>query len=188
MGTLAFLAEALRYPAAGRLETLHSGLARLPDGPAKRGLADFIQRIEKLSLAEWEEIYTHTLDLSPTIAPYVGYQMWSDSYKRGSFMAKINREMQELGIEKDGDLPDHLVPILRYLDASAEPGITPIVELVEVFEPAVQKMRKGLRKTEPNNPYVYLLEAVRRAAELGEWKVGRLEEWSRGRGTRTTDG
>jgi len=169
MGTLAFLAEALRYPAAGRLENLEAGLARLPSGPAKRALADFIQRIEKLSLAEWEELYTHTLDLSPTIAPYVGYQMWSDSYKRGSFMAKANREMQELGVEKDGDLPDHLVPILRYLDASAELGITPIAELVEVFEPAVQKMRKGLKKAEPGNPYVYVLEAVIRAAEVEGW-------------------
>ena len=188
MGTLAFLAEALRYPAPGRLETLEAGLARLAEGAAKRAVAEFVQRVEKLSLAEWEELYTHTLDLSPTIAPYIGYQMWSDSYKRGSFMAKANREMQELGIEKEGDLPDHLVPILRYLDASAGLGITPIAELIEVFEPAVQKMHKGLQKSEPDNPYIYLFEAVLRAAELGEWKVGRLEEWSRGRGTRTTDG
>jgi nitrate reductase delta subunit len=174
MGTLAFLAEALRYPAAGRLENLEAGLARLADGPAKRAAAEFIQRVEKLSLAKWEELYTHTLDLSPTIAPYVGYQMWSDSYKRGSFMAKANREMQELGVEKDGDLPDHLVPILRYLDASAGLSITPIAELIEVFEPAVQKMRKGLKKAEPGNPYVYVLEAVIRAGELEGWKVGRV--------------
>lgn len=166
MGVYALLAEALRYPAPGRIEILEAGLLELPDGMDKRAFSKFVQKVQGLSLAAWEELYTHTFDLNPTTAPYIAYQIWGDSYKRGAFMAKVNRELKTLNIEKDGELPDHLVPMLRYLDVIAARDSRPPAELTEIFEPGIEKMRKVLRKEEPGNPYLYLFEAVLQSPQL----------------------
>jgi nitrate reductase delta subunit len=160
MGTYALLAEALRYPAPGRIEMLQAGLMEMPGGGAKKALSAFVERIQGLSLGEWEELHTRTLDLNPPAAPYLGFQMWGESYKRGNFMAHLNYQIKETGIHTDGELPDHLIPVLRYLEAASNRNAPPSTELLEVLAPAVEKMRKVLRKSEPDNPYVYLFEAI----------------------------
>jgi nitrate reductase delta subunit len=156
------LAEAFRYPRPGLLEQLEAGLAESTQSPARSGLAAFVKKIGALSLAEWEELATRTLDLSPAAAPYVGFQIWGESYQRGEFMAKLNRAMAELDIDPEGELPDHLVPILRYL-AVADP---PIPELIENFAPAVQRMISILREKDKGNPYIKLFEAALSAAKF----------------------
>ncbi|MEJ2353368.1 MAG: hypothetical protein P8Y03_26590 [Anaerolineales bacterium] len=166
MGTYALLAEALRYPAPGRIETLEAGLMEMPSGGAKKAFSAFVERIQGLSLGEWEELHTRTLDLNPPAAPYLGFQMWGESYKRGNFMAHLNYRIKEMEIETDGELPDHLIPVLRYLEAISERNATPSVELLEVLPPAVDRMRKVLRKSEPDNPYVYLFEAILQIPQL----------------------
>ena len=166
MGIYALLAEALRYPAPGRIEQLEAGLLEMPNGATKRTFAKFVQNVQSLSLTAWEELYTHTLDLNPRTAPYVAYQIWGDSYKRGTFMARLNRQMQILNIEKDGELPDHLVPMLRYLYVIAARDSAPPNDLVEIFEPGIEKMRKVLRKEESDNPYLYLFEAILHSSQL----------------------
>jgi nitrate reductase delta subunit len=59
-------------------------------------------------------------------------------------------------VDLDGELPDHLVPTLRYLATVPDP----LPEMVEVLGPAVGRMLAALRKPEPDNPYVSLLQAV----------------------------
>ena len=56
MGTYALLAEALRYPAPGRIEMLQAGLMEMPGGGAKKALSAFVERIQGLSLGEWERV------------------------------------------------------------------------------------------------------------------------------------
>src|SRR5512142_3400479 len=150
------LAEAFRYPYPGLLEQLAEGLRQAGKTPARKGLEAFLKKVGRLSLEEWEELATRTLDLSPAAAPYIGFQVWGESYQRGEFMSKLNRAMREAGVESEGELPDHIVPVLRYL-ASAE---RPIPELVEHFEPAVRRMFDTLRQTDASNPYLELLEAA----------------------------
>jgi nitrate reductase delta subunit len=161
MGELAYLAEALRYPAPGRDAALRAGLREWPDSPGKAAMVAFVARLQSLSLAEWEELYTRTLDLDPVIAPYIGFQTWGESYTRGNFMARLSRCMVEAGVEWEGELPDHLVPVLRYLDISPNPA----ADLVEHVLPAIQKMEALLRKADAGNPYLYLLKAARAAIE-----------------------
>lgn len=160
MSTYSLLAEALRYPAAGRIEMLEAGLMEMPGGGVKKAFSVFMERIQQLSLGEWEELHTRTLDLNPPAAPYLGFQMWGESYKRGNFMAHLNYQIKKMEIDMDGELPDHLIPVLRYLEAASNRNATPSTELLEVLVPAVEKMRKVLRKSEPDNPYVYLFEAI----------------------------
>src|SRR5512143_1832099 len=154
MNTLTLLAEAFAYPYPGLLEALQAGLADAPRGPARDGLSTFIRKIKGLSLEEWEELSTRTLDLSPAAAPYVGFQVWGESYQRGEFMSKLNHAMREAGIETEGELPDHLAPILPYLAAAD----APIPELMENFEPAVNRMIGILREKDRKNPYLHLFD------------------------------
>ncbi len=156
------LAEAFRYPQPGLLEQLEAGLASAGKSPARSQLAAFIKKIGALSLSEWEELATRTLDLSPAAAPYVGFQIWGESYQRGEFMAKLNRAMAELDVDPEGELPDHLVPILRYLAVTDQP----IYELIDNFRSAVQRMATVLREKDSGNPYIDLLDATLKSSPL----------------------
>jgi nitrate reductase delta subunit len=150
------LADAFCYPAPGRLDALKRGLAAMPKGAGKDAYAAFLNGIDRLPLGEWEELHTRTLDLNPPAAPYVGYQTWGESYQRGAFLAKMNRALTEAYVDVDGELPDHLAPTLRYLATVPDP----LPEMIEVLGPAVGRMLDALRKAEPDNPYVSLLQAV----------------------------
>jgi len=150
------LAEAFRYPKPGAKETLLSGRQALPEGSARRAFGDFVSQIETLTLSQWEELYTRTFDLNPTTAPYVGFQVWGESYLRGSFLAEMNHAIQELGIEADGELPDHVIPIFRYLAQVEEP----LPALLEVLGNALQSMQRALKSSEPDNPFVRLFDAA----------------------------
>lgn len=155
------LADAFAYPAPGRLAMLRAAAAGLPGGAIKDDFSAFIRDIEPLTLGAWEELHTRTLDLDPPAAPYVGYQMWGDSYQRGAFMAKMNRALAGAGVDREGELPDHLGACLRYLAEVAEP----LPELVEVFVPAVGRILKALREAQPDSPYIRLLQAVQAAGQ-----------------------
>jgi nitrate reductase delta subunit len=150
------LADAFAYPAPGRLEALKRGGAAMPKGAGKDAYAAFLSGIDRLPLGAWEELHTRTLDLNPPAAPYVGYQTWGESYQRGAFLAQMNRALAEADVDADGELPDHLAPTFRYLATVSDP----LPELLEVLGPAIGRMIEALRKAEPDNPYVSLLQAV----------------------------
>lgn len=150
------LADALRYPTPRLSARLSGGLSTITDPGTRKALGRFVQAIQDISLGEWEELYTRTFDLSPVVAPYLGYQIWGDGYPRGNFMAALNRAYHVQGMEDEGELPDHLGLILRYLGTGAHP----LPELGEVFAPATKKMLAILRKSDKDNPYVAILGAI----------------------------
>jgi len=172
MSIHALLAEAFRYPQPGLIERLEADLAEASQSPAREALAKFIDKAGRLSLSEWEELYTRTLDLSPEVAPYIAFQVWGESYQRGEFMARMNRALFEQGIETEGELPDHLIPVLRYLSVTSNP----FPELTEHFEPAVRRMAAVLREKDSKNPYNYLFAAALKSART----LNRLENNSHG--------
>ncbi|MEN8115118.1 MAG: nitrate reductase, partial [Actinomycetota bacterium] len=118
--------------------------------------------------AEWEELHTRSLDLSPLFVPYVGWVTWGENYHRGAFMAEMKAALDEEGVEMNGELPDHLDPVLRYL-AVADP---PIPSLVEVFPTAVATMTKKLKETDDVSPYLHLLKAIAAEADTLKTPVG----------------
>lgn len=159
MSTYELLASAYRYPVPGRREELRNGLNEVTRGSVRRNLERFIGAVDQLTFAEWEELHTRTVDLGPLFAPYVGWVMWGENYKRGEFMSKLKREQDELGIDAAGELPDHLDPVLRYLALAGDP----LTDLTDVVESAVKRMRDALKAAEAGNPYLHLLEATRQA-------------------------
>ncbi|MBI5439844.1 MAG: nitrate reductase [Deltaproteobacteria bacterium] len=158
MGAYAVLAEAFRYPAPGRLERLRASVAELPVGPGRTGLEAFLDAVGRSSLEAWEELCTRTLDLELATAPYVGYQIWGDKYQRSPLLSELNVAMERAGVDLDGELPDHLVPVFRYLDRSA----APVASLLGVLEPALRALEKALAGADPENPYAHLVAGARR--------------------------
>ncbi|MCZ7551533.1 MAG: hypothetical protein B6D39_01315 [Anaerolineae bacterium UTCFX2] len=156
MGIFALLADAMEYPRPGGLDNLEAHRRALQGSPFDKPLQGFFQAIKKLELSEWEEEYTRTFDLSPAVAPYVGFQVWGESYERGNFMALVSRELQALQIDPGSELPDHLAPVFRYLDAAAVPH----AEIVQALRPALQRMAEILNKNQAKNPYSALLQTA----------------------------
>ena len=161
MAVFSIYAQALHYPHPGQVETLQAQAKGSDREPGMKAFASFIKKIGTLSLSEQEELFTRTFDLSPLTAPYVGYQIWGESYKRGEFMAQLSQEMSLYEINLEGELPDHLLPVLRYLAAAT----APLPELVEVLDPAIAAMQKSLKKNEADNPYLLLLKAIGQACK-----------------------
>jgi nitrate reductase delta subunit len=116
------------------------------------GAMDRLRRtVEQTPLAELEELYTATFDLRPVCYPYVGFQLFGDTYKRGEFLALLNARCREAGFVVVGDLPDHLGVILRYL------AHTPDADLVhEAVLPTLDRMIEQLK----DNPYLDLMRAI----------------------------
>ncbi len=156
MGVYSILAEALCYPVPGHLDVLKESVRQLPEGTIRSDFSSFVGVIAELPLAAWEELHTRTLDLNPPAAPYIGYQIWGDSYQRGTFMSMMNRALTACQIDSEGELPDHLIPVLRLLDQLDEP----FPELEEVLAPALERIQAALVKADPENPYIDLITAI----------------------------
>lgn len=168
MNSFDAIALAFRYPAPGSIEEVREAWVGLPPSGVRRSLMKFLGDIEKLDLNGWEELHTRTLDLAPIFAPYVGYVIWGDSYQRGEFMAAIKVAQDDVGIDRHGELPDHLDPVARYLAAAREPD----PRLVELFPKAIDKMKRTLKAAEKGNPYRHILRAFEEAAGLLPTPVG----------------
>lgn len=158
---LTTLALAYHYPRPGSTKALWGQLKDLPRSRAKNLLERFLKAISELKLAEREELYTRTLELTPLTAPYVGYAVYGEDYRRGRFMAELNAEYARLGVDTLGEIPDHLIPVLRYLAVAEQP----LPELLQLLEPALRQMIHTLKTLEPKNPYLLLLEATREAIQ-----------------------
>jgi nitrate reductase delta subunit len=153
-----------RYPTPTSHEALVAAVTGLT-GTVRRRMGDFVDAVGALELAEWEELHTATLDLSPLFVPYVGHVVWGENYRRGAFMADLKADMERIGVGLDGELPDHIEPVLRYLAEAAEPR----TDLTEVVGGAVTTMQETLHKEAPENPYNHLLAAT--AAVVEEYRV-----------------
>lgn len=170
MGTHAVVALGFTYPSPGHAEALRNAVVALEEGAVRRSMERFVEAVSGLELGEWEELHTATLDLSPKFVPYVGHVTWGESYRRGEFMADLKADMDANGVDAEGELPDHLGVVLRYLDTVDEPR----GDLMEVLDEAVASMSSTLAKADKHNPYRHVLAAA--AAAVGEPTPVRIGE------------
>ena len=164
MGAARVLAQGFSYPSPGRMEAVTAAVDGLADGPVRKRMESFLVGIAELQLWEWEEIHTRTLDLNPLFVPYVGHKAYGETYRRGELMATLKGAQREAGVDAGGELPDHIAPVLLYLDATDDPH----PDLQEVLSKAVHEMQKELKSADPENPYRPLLEAVREVVDESE--------------------
>ena len=145
MKTTEIVALGYRYPTPSAATELSAAIADEHNHEVKRHMQHFLDGIKALSLGEWEELHTATLDLSAPFVPYVGHVIWGDNYKRGEFMSNLVPAMAEAGVDLHGELPDHIEPVLRYLAATE----APLRDLLDVLPGAVATMNQTLKRAAP---------------------------------------
>lgn len=140
-------ADLLSYPFASPTLAARHVLALLsPETEAPKLVRAFTDIIETATLAELQETYTRTFDLDtlrrdePTCYPYVGHYLFDESHKRGAFILGLKRRFGAAGfVDATGDLPDHLVVLLRFLAVCEDESLAD--ELVDdAILPALARM------------------------------------------------
>lgn len=152
---LDILAALLEYPQAG-----FQALCRLCAGLlpcAHDSFGEFKSLMEAMTADQREELYTATFDVTPVCAPYASIHLFGEeNFKRGEFMAALSVRLQEAGVDRRGELPDHL-SVLLYLAARLNPAerreLTAFVLL--------SSLRKMIGAIAPENPYSFLLSTAR---------------------------
>lgn len=165
---LDLLADAFLYPDPVRARRLGLPARSLPTA-CRGSWTRFTEAVQRLEPSAWEELYTRTLDLNPVAAPYVGYQLFGEDYRRGAFMAEMMREQERLDVDSDGELADHLAPVLRYLARASAPS----EQVIERTREALTKMARQLEIIDRANPYRHLVRATQ--AALDELAEGRRD-------------
>ena len=124
-------------------------------------LEKFVRRLDQLSLDKMRELYTTTFDMQPVCYPYLGYQLFGESYKRGAFMAQLNEAYHAIGYSAVQELPDHIAIVLRFLGLDATNRQNDFCQALinEGLMPAMEKMLKVFGEGS-ENPYCGLLCAL----------------------------
>jgi nitrate reductase delta subunit len=124
-------------------------------------MESFYRAMEPRSLEQMQELYTTTFDMQPVCYPYLGYQLFGESYKRGAFMAQLNEAYHASGYSAGQELPDHISVVLRFigLDPVNRQGGFCQALLSEGLMPALGRMLQTFG-AQSENPYFRLLTAL----------------------------
>ena len=124
-------------------------------------LESFYHETEQRRLEQMQELYTTTFDMQPVCYPYLGYQLFGESYKRGAFMAQLNEAYHVVGYSAEQELPDHIAVVLHFvgLNSANRQGDFCQSLLNEGMIPALEKMVKMFGERS-ENPYFGLLTAL----------------------------
>jgi nitrate reductase delta subunit len=173
----AVFAEVLSYPrepldTAALRECEAFAADRSPE--AAELLRAFGRFAERSSLGELQEAYTAAFDLDslsdlePTCYPYVGHHLFDENHKRSAFLVGLNARYAEHGFAADGELPDHLAVMLRFVTTCEEEGL--VSELVgDAVLPGLQRMagKGGESPRTGREHYQSLLRALRLTLATG---------------------
>ncbi len=142
----------LDYPGPSLPAELAACLAVLGrEQPRAAGpLQAFAGAVSRLGLAGLQEAYTAAFDLSSGCALEIGHQLLGESWKRTAFLLQLRRLFREVGFVEDGELPDHLCTLLRFL--AVHPDRPESDELARTcLLPALAKLRRALEAR--SSPY-----------------------------------
>jgi len=156
-------ADLLAYPTSAILQRTEERLSQLREAHPETAsaLEKFLHSLQQHTLERMEELYTITFDMQPVCYPYIGYQLFGESYKRGAFMAQLNEAYHAFGYSARQELPDHLSVVLRFigLDSANRLGDFCQALLNEGVMPALGKMLQTFG-AQSENPYFGLLSAL----------------------------
>ena len=124
-------------------------------------LESFYRVMEQRNLEQMQELYTTTFDMQPVCYPYIGYQLFGESYKRGVFMAQLNEAYHAFEYSAGLELPDHISIILYFLGLDTANRQSEFCQalLNEGLKPALGKMLQTFGP-QSENPYFHLLSAL----------------------------
>ncbi len=136
-------ADLLEYPQSDLTESVRECEALVsPGNPEAAALLDPLRSfVADAPLGDIQELYTRTFDLDATYHPYVGHHLFGESYKRSAFMVGLKERYKAYDFVVEGELPDHLAVMLRYLSLCEDDD--QVAEIVrDAMVPALEKMIK----------------------------------------------
>ncbi len=148
-------------------------------------LAAFASFVAEAPLGRLEEVYTATFDLDTfsdldaTCYPYLGHHLLGESHKRSAFLVGLAERYRTHGFAVPrGELPDHLVVVLRFLASCPDEELADeIVE--EALAPALRRMLGGEGGLDPQPSgkaaYLAALRALLAVCEPGPQQARRRE-------------
>lgn len=153
------LADILSYPQPGLNEKVKVTIEILvsesmPEAAAELG--QFLKFSESQPLGGLEEIYTGTFDLNPLCTPYVGHYLFGENHKRSEFLVRLKEDFDVYGFTAEGEMPDHLSILLRFL-ALLEEDYPTHSFIRECLVPALSEMEA---KPKEGNPYHHVIRAL----------------------------
>lgn len=88
-----------------------------------------------------EELFTKTFDVQPICYLDLGYVIFGEDYKRGTFLMYMKEEQRAIGRDCSPELPDHLYHVLYLI--TIHPNKEFVDELVaKIIVPGVEKLIK----------------------------------------------
>ncbi len=170
-------ADILEYPKKDSIDAVRecADLLSAIDAEAASKMEEFSAFTMQTSLGYLQEAYTSAFDLQPVSFPYTGYQLFGESYKRGSFMVSLKEKYREHGFPETKELPDHLTVLLRFLAVLEEKDERELNRtlVVECMVPSLEKMEPAFE--DKGNPYGEvirsLLATVREMARVIDTRI-----------------
>lgn len=152
------IAGLLEYPGDGCAERwLEAVAVSRPEHPQLASdLEQFIEKTSRMSLDDLEELYTRTFDLDPAATLEIGWHLFGESYDRGRFLATMRESLHRAGVPEDGELPDHLASVLRFIPVLRQDQRDWWVHQYPLQ--AIDRIIKSLERGE--SPYLHLLSGT----------------------------
>ena len=150
---LRLFADILDYPIealADRARECEAALLkRAPE--AVSPLGEFRSFVEGALQGRLEEVYTGVFDLNPVCHPYVGYQLFGESYKRSAFLLGLKERYGAQGFQApDSELPDRFSVMLRFLAQSSDEALNQEM-IADGLVPALERIGKEWGKAETSS-------------------------------------
>ena len=158
-GTLDMFARLLEYPRGEEAGIAAKGAAALSGETPEAAslLGETRAFFADTPRGRVEEVFTATFDLQATCAPYLGFHLFGEGYKRRIFLAGLSAIYSSRGFPIGGELPDHIAVVLRFLAKSGADGPTREI-LLDGLIPALAKMIGKFG--DAGNPYGNVLRAL----------------------------
>lgn len=140
---------------------------------AAEALARFADFVERTSPAGLEELYIRAFELGAAYCPYVGHHLFGESYKRSVFLVRLKERCRAVELALDGELPDHLTVLLRFLAVCPQreegeelirEALLPALDTMLRLEPEVDSAEVSVEAVEGGcrpSPYGWVLRALR---------------------------
>jgi nitrate reductase molybdenum cofactor assembly chaperone len=158
------LASLFEYPRADLRVSAEEAARVIAEGcpEALEPLAPFLEHVRGSERSALEELFTRTFDNSSERALEVGWHVFGENYTRGTFMVRMRQRLRDVGVEENGELPDHLSHMLALLGRVEEDDAGDLAH--DSVDPAIDKMLDGLQAVD--SPWVGVLLAVKQVLQL----------------------
>ena len=155
--------DLLDYPTADLLAQARAcaDLLRIDYPEASGQIQGFSECVESTPLGRLEETYTGTFDMNPACYIFTGYILFGESFNRGKFLVRLQKEYRERCFSAGNELADHLAVMFRFMGILDPDEHTAQLLLKECFLPVLTKMNTGFKNENENpNPYRQVLRAI----------------------------